>query len=208
VPLAVCDAVFSIGARYEAVTRPVVRRFAGFIGSALYAPDPGKLVTPREALCLCNRHTDESLATEVFGNRQRTSTRNGVLKTEALRRWLSVLADQNLTSFADILSGRNWLAGVKAIPGQGHAVLSYFLMLSGDGSRIKPDRHILRFCERHRGRLQDLAPIATEPAIEPRRLDYAIWLHASANSGQDQRLIPSVPSRANPPAASCPPVAG
>ena len=185
VPLAVCDAVFSIGARYEAVTRPVVRRFARFIGSALYASQPGEAVTPRQALAICSHHTDDALAADALRNRQRTSTRNGILKSEALRRWLTAFADQNLASFADVLASSTWLPKVKAIPGQRDAVLPYFLMLAGDGSRIKPDRHIVRFCERHGGKVADLAAIAAAIGIEPRQLDYAIWLHESSAPGKD-----------------------
>src|SRR5205085_11785142 len=66
-------------------------------------------------------HTPEFLADELFQNRQRTSTRGGILKAEAVVRWASILHKHGLDSRID-LWGKAALPEVEeelaAVPGQ------------------------------------------------------------------------------------------
>ncbi len=87
-PLCVIDSVFSIGVRYESV-RNVIDRYCRRFDLPKQAPkgtvplrDQQESITgflirvvPIDA---------DRLATEVFGNRQRTSARNGILKANAV----------------------------------------------------------------------------------------------------------------------------
>ena len=87
--LCVIDAVFSIGVRYEGV-RAVVRRYCEYFGLEEYRPDQSAVPAKasQEALSGLVRHFDdlglERMTSEVFVNRQRTSTKSGILKAEAV----------------------------------------------------------------------------------------------------------------------------
>src|SRR3954453_5333642 len=73
----VLDAVWSIGARYDAVVAPLVRRVLedGATGPLLAPEPPAQDVYPLERFT--DRFPDEEALLAVARNRQRTSTRNG-----------------------------------------------------------------------------------------------------------------------------------
>jgi hypothetical protein len=77
-PLCVIDAVFSIGVRYGTVRRVVAA------WRAVHQPN-----TISDALLATACLTGEELARAYFGgNRQRTSTHNGILKADAVIRFM------------------------------------------------------------------------------------------------------------------------
>src|ERR1700728_4672511 len=81
-PFCVIDAVYSIGARYESTWRTVCdfRKWAKWEGKQEHSiNDFLDLLRPY-------RGRWEVLGTEVFRNRQRTSSRSGILKAEAVYR--------------------------------------------------------------------------------------------------------------------------
>jgi len=194
-PLCVIDAVYSIGVRYEGV-RNVVARYCRRFGLPKQSPKgtvpqrnqqesiTGFLVrvVPIDA---------ERLATDVFGNRQRTSARNGILKADAVVQFAGVLARHRIEHLQDVLEARDLSAverDVRRIPGQASGLSwRYFLMLAGREDLVKPDRMIFRFLERVVGRPVGadeaqamLAAAAREldrefPGITPRTLDNLIW---------------------------------
>lgn len=195
-PLCVVDAVFSIGVRYEAV-KNAIQRLCSYYDIQQYAksrpkvPDVGQQVSTTDFLRLFGGKRPEQLANEVFINRQRTSTRNGILKAEALIRFLEVLKDFNAEYFQDIprlIEDFSFERCIKAIPGQGSGTsLKYFFMLAGSDDLIKPDRMILRFLHSATGRIFALEQcqivlygVASELNkqgynLTPRLLDNIIW---------------------------------
>lgn len=146
-PLCVIDAVFSIAARYEAVTRPTVARFAQ--GQVPEWPLYGRGVSfehsVSEAITSLDRFSPEELANTVFKNRQRTSTRNGILKAEASLLFMKALLNAGIDRYSDLTAERLVGAGIdiRKVPGQ-NISYDYFVLLAG-GQTVKPDRMIVRF---------------------------------------------------------------
>lgn len=195
VPQCVIDAVFSIGVRYEGV-RNTVTRFSTYLGLALKRPgaeypDIQAQLPVEEFLRSFDELGLDVYVSEVFGNRQRTSPTNGILKAEAVYRFCKVLQKYGINYLQDVknLYGNEaFEAEIKAIPGQKSGIsLVYFYMLAGDDQWVKPDRMIVRFLEKALGRKVriDEAQALLEktvallksryPELTPRLLDYEIW---------------------------------
>ncbi|MDE2166440.1 MAG: hypothetical protein KGJ66_08895 [Alphaproteobacteria bacterium] len=192
-PLCVIDAVFSIGVRYESVQR-TVRSWCEFQNPVweMYGR-PGKLPPHGldEFVELLKRHDVPYLAEHVFQNRQRTSTRSGILKAEAVYRFARALLDTGINTLGDTEdTTRNEEARkkVKTIPGQRSGIsFNYFLMLAGSDDFVKADRMLCRFVSAalHRPveppEAQALVTQAAHhlkqvfPRLTPRLLDYVIW---------------------------------
>lgn len=202
-PLCVIDAVFSIGVKYE-TTEATVGRVCDRLGwPRLASSRAGRGEGPQGLTDLLHAHeglTAEEVAEQIYGNRQRTSTKSGILKAEAVRLFAEALLTAGINSFADITPDRMDLveALVLGLPGQGSGIaFDYFRMLAGDDSFIKPDRMVLRFVAtaldlpaepnpRLSSALVRLA--ARELACRghdwtPRTLDYAIWVRQRRSEG-------------------------
>ena len=195
-PLCVIDAVFSINTRYTAVEN-VIGRVCDRLGVARFAAGEGVL-PDRDTQLSTSRFLErigaadpEELARNLFGNRQRTSPRNGILKADAAVRFAQVLQHGRIEYLQDAagLGERPDIeASVHRIPGQSSGLSwRYFLMLAGDETLTKPDRMVLRFLARALGRepAADEAQALLEqavvelrsdcPALTPRLLDHLIW---------------------------------
>ena len=130
-------------------------------------------------------------------NRQRTSSRHGILKAEAVRELAGVLIDAHVMVPSDIaaltvkqradLRGR-WIA----VTGQRSGLSwDYLLMLAG-GEGVKADRMVRRFVADALGRTanevsQDQAhALVIEAAgrlgVGVSQLDFAMWLYQSGNA--------------------------
>ncbi len=195
-PLCVVEAVFSIGVRYEGV-KNTIQRLCNYYCIQQDAKDKrtissiGDQLSTTGCLKLFGDKTPEQLANEVFRNRQRTSTRNAILKAEAVIKFLKVLKDFNAEYFQDIprlIEDESFEYCIKSIPGQGSGTsLKYFFMLAGSDDLIKPDRMILRFLHRAIGQILSLEQcqiilygVANELNkqgynLTPRLLDNIIW---------------------------------
>jgi hypothetical protein len=194
--LCVIDAVFSIGVRYESV-RAVIHRYCDYFGLDVYRPDPSALPARRsqETLgALVGHFADlglEHMTGKVFVNRQRTSTRSGILKSEAVWKFADALKSNGIEDLQDAAEAPPNAAVRRAIgliPGQSSGIsLKYCWMLAGSDELIKPDRMVLRFLEDCLGRpvgtaeaphlvagaVARLKPL--HPALTPRLLDHQIW---------------------------------
>src|ERR1700682_4622399 len=104
-PLCVIDSVFSIGVRYESTERTVKDFCArchwqkdrrGQAGGEHTISDFLQILQPYE-----NRWED--MADDLFHNRQRTSTKSGILKAEAVYRFSKTLRRFGIETFADVL---------------------------------------------------------------------------------------------------------
>ena len=195
----VIDAIFSINARYASVQN-TVNHYAAYSNKPCFRTDKLRLppLARQESIETFIKTTERfkhadyhSLATDVLRNRQRTSSRNGILKATATIQFAKVLRKYGVNYFQDIKriqSDTLFEKEILKIKGQGSGIsLKYFFMLAGNDSLVKPDRWILNFIRSAIGRT--LQPdIATDliikssklltikhPHITPRLLDYEIW---------------------------------
>ncbi|WP_226347256.1 hypothetical protein [Agilicoccus flavus] len=200
----VLDAVWSIGANYDAVVAPLVKRVADACGDAqpltpeidAPGPDPTPLIDFRSRF-----PSPESLL-EVTHNRQRTSSTSGIPKTEAVLRYCDTLLENDVVDLAsaqkvltDAEKQRAVTAKLQEIPGSGVRE-GYFWMLVGSNDLVKPDRQVLRWLREHgivtdvAGARTVLAEIARELSdrrglpVTPWELDNAIWRAVSRSSAR------------------------
>ena len=187
VPLCVIDAVFSIGANYVA-TQNTVRRFRESFSTP---PDTADQLSISEFIKIYDEYGIEGMTERVYQNRQRTSTRMGILKTEAVLRFSKVLSRFGVEYLQDVqkvIGNLGFEAEIKKIPGQRSGIsLRYFYMLVGEKNYIKPDRMITRFVEQVTGKSYSAKEItrllmgACDLLVKdymnltPRMLDNLIW---------------------------------
>jgi len=197
VPLCVLDAVFSLNATYEA-TRRVPERYCRHYALPLTCPRTELPPTEQQHavtdfLANLERKGVEAFAADVVRNRQRTSTRNGILKAAAARRFAGALVEHGIEYLQDVsvaATDQQLEVAVRAIPGQRSGIsLTYFFMLAGADELVKPDRMLGRFLRRCLGRnvgpeeTQELLSAAAAqlrvrfPQLTPGVLDQLIWRH-------------------------------
>ncbi len=194
-PLCVIDAVWSIGVRYTGVQRLVARYCESTnqkrIRDSAELP-PTNVQLSIRAFCNWLGQFDATvLAEQIFCNKQRTSTQNGILKAEAVRRFAKALDSFGVEFFQDVPSvaaSRAFEAEIASIPGQSSGIsLKYFWMLTGSDDFVKPDRMVLRFLEAglgHRVNLSQAEQVLRQacvhlrtnyPNMTLRLLDHEIW---------------------------------
>lgn len=192
-PLCVIDAVFSIGVKY-ASTQNVVDHYCAYFHQPKYLSQVygcqtdhtiSQLIDNIEAVGV------ENAANYIFRNHQRTSTKNGILKAEAVLRFAKILKKYGVETF-DGLRYENLPPGmekkIRMIPGQKSGLsFHYFCMLVGDDTQAKPDRHVLRFLKESTGKdfsiveVQEILTATVDqlkelyPNLSVRLLDHAIW---------------------------------
>ncbi len=198
-PLCVVDAVFSIGVRYTS-TQKVVSNLCEFAGWM-------RFVTSREArgageygigdlILMFDEFGIEGMVERAFQNRQRTSSRSGILKAEAVLLYCRALTEAGINDFPDLDAERREYAEaiILGLPGQSSGIaFDYFMMLAGDDNLIKPDRMVQRYVGCALG--LESVPQPRQAAIlvrlaakelrqrgrhwTPLSLDHAIWKHQS-----------------------------
>lgn len=209
----VIDAIFSIGVAYESVEKAVHNYWAYQLGlQTCQVEDPRLLnhiygtaeyrLQPTEPdtsisdfLLLAKQLSVEELARDVFKNRQRTSTQNGILKSEAVAGICHVLNELNILSFESlrqVLGDQDRFQKLQdnfcGVRGQKSGIsFNYFLMLAGSDEHIKPDRMVIRYLSGVLGKQidsGDASPLLIDasvilkkrwPRITPRLLDYGVW---------------------------------
>lgn len=187
-PLCVIDSIFSIGVKYE-IVQNTLNRFCEHFKIDKFS-NSGELTTS-DFLKLMNQQPIKELTENIYQNRQRTSTRSGILKSEAVILFLEVLQKfeiQKLSDIDKIFNSEQFEIEIKKIPGQNSGIsLVYFFMLAGSDELIKPDRMIIRFLENISGEkvsLNDCQLILVEVSkelkkngfnITPKILDNLIW---------------------------------
>lgn len=193
-PLCVIDAIFSIGVKYasaEKVDNRYIDRFS-------LPPLQIKKTSP--LLQVQKQHTMTQLAdnidrigideiSDTLFNRQRTSSRNGILKTEAVYQWAKILSSHGIEVLQDVANiTTNIESELRSVRGQASGIsLNYFYMLSGDDNLCKPDRWIIRFitdaigCKISVSEAQSLLEktiiilMKKYPKLSVRLLDNVIW---------------------------------
>jgi hypothetical protein len=190
----VLDAVWSIGAHYDRVVVPLVRRVAELHGDASPTCPPEDAPThdpfPLDAF-LASYPDEERLRAAT--NSQRTSTRNGILKADAARRYAQILESTGISTRVQAAAVHGDAGKLDAlnskfrrVPGDG-VRRDYFWMLVGSDELVKPDRMVLRFLARHgvpvgveaaRDVLAELARDLSSTRglpVTPWMVDHAIW---------------------------------
>jgi hypothetical protein len=195
-PLCILDAVFSINAKYES-TRNVVERYCHHYKLRQVRKDPLRLppVEEQEPVSAfvekISNLGPEKFAGMVLANRQRTSTKSGIMKSEAALRFAQVLKLHKVEYFQDVekIQGKeDFENAVKAIPGQRTGItVRYFYMLAGSDDFVKPDRMILGFLKDQLGErlsqdeAQGILSEASDalkpqyPHLTTKTLDHHIW---------------------------------
>ena len=196
VPVCVIDAVFSIGVRYSS-TEAVVRRFCTYFDIPYSGPNRRPQIEDqlslKNFLDIYDEYGIERMTREVYQNRQRTSSRGGILKSDAVLQFSQVLSRHtvNYLQDVDLVVGKQSLEfDIMQIPGQRSGIsLRYFYMLIGNENFIKPDRMIRRFLYSALGRhltFNDCHDAVVGAQIllvndyhdlTPKSLDHLIWLY-------------------------------
>jgi hypothetical protein len=150
--LCVIDSIWSIGVHYSTVERVLdsylkARELGGLEGHQSCQDGPRAFLDWfRQS---CSPQNGETLA-GLLGSRNRTSSRNGVLKADAVLTAMQLLDSSSIDTTSDLLAHaseieRQW---IRHIPGQKSGISwRYVLMLAGKAG-VKPDRMILSFMKR------------------------------------------------------------
>lgn len=194
-PLCVIDAVFSINARYEAAEN-AVKRFCEYFSLPCRCeeiPPQAEQLSVADFVRLYDDYNPSEMAAEVYQNRQRTSTRNGILKADAVLRFSKVLQRFQVDYYQDtqkIVGRSTFESAIAKIPGQGSGISTlYFYMRIGEQGYVKPDRMIERFISSAIHRTLSIEESADAliraqrilvkqyPHLTPRGLDALIWTY-------------------------------
>ncbi len=193
--LCIVDAVWSIGAHYDNVVVPLVRKLAKEFGvEQPTVPMSGPTGTdPLPLTRLADLSVDELIRST---NWQYTSTRGGIWKADAVLRHIHVFSAHGVTGLADAIAlfgdERRFVAvnkDLRPIPGEGaHSVRrDYLWMLIGQDDLIKPDRMVLRWFKKYGFVLDPVGArdliAALVPAVSARlkrcvtawEIDHAVW---------------------------------
>jgi hypothetical protein len=198
VGLAMIDAIWSIGVRYQSVQNVIARyraeRLAGGRDAEADRPEDVR------------RFIEASGGPEGFAlrmhNHQRTSSRNGILKAEAVLHEARILEQEGVAVPADLAgAGEERLQHLRArwsaVPGQASGISwRAFCMLVGL-AEVKPDRMIRRYAATALGRSSETAvgveeahdlvmATAAHLGVSPRELDYAIWSYQSGSAADSR----------------------
>jgi hypothetical protein len=195
-PLCIIDAVFSISIKYT-TTQNVVQRFSSYInidkfrqyGSSF--PRIDKQYSINQFIDFYEENNIDFITNNVYKNKCRTSTVNGILKSKAVLEFAKVLQKHEINYFQDltkVVNNANFERDIKHIKGQGSGIsLSYFFMLAGDENLIQPDRMVERFVEDCIGKKLSTNELTqlflkvikilkdTYPNLTLRELDHEIW---------------------------------
>lgn len=185
ISVCIVDCVYSLRAKYESVTVPVIDRYAEtYMQNNKYRS--GDNVS--DLLHHINEAGGpESFAHNILKNNQLSG---GVLKSAVcykLAYFLKLLGIETIEDFRSYESMELLETVVRSVNGIGDAAANYLFMLAGDSGRCKPDVHIRR-CVREAcntslsdSEYQDLFKSAIKilnkdyPSLTVSSLDYIIW---------------------------------
>ena len=193
-PLCVIDAVFSIGVRYSSTEATVLR----FCESFKLPLSRGVEIPPREEQLSIQKFVEinleygtERMAADIYRNRQRTSTRGGILKAEAAALFAQVLANHGVNHFQDlnkVQGNSEFEAAIKEISGQHSGIsMRYFYMLAGD----EKDLPILMTASKL-SQNRYLRPLLVQRASKTRPDGQAIFIRGDRRAAF-RRRVPACP---------------
>lgn len=200
--LCIVDAVWSIGANYDTVVVPMVRER---VAKALGVKSPTAPADGFEAKDPITLQKLEDLGRDGLTgltNLQRTSTRNGILKSEAVFQHCRIFREHKIETLEEaivLMEDDSRFAVVdkalRSIPGEGSYGIrrNYLWMMLGNDDLIKPDRMVLRWLAGQGvktdpdGARSIIASLVSKVELPGRRrptaweVDHAIWLTTRAN---------------------------
>jgi hypothetical protein len=191
--LCVLDATWSIGINYQAVKNILTRYRRARHAAGCENPGRDDLEDLRKVIA--GEGGPKAFA-DTVANRQRTSTRGGILKAEAVERACQALIGVNIRTVHDLrvadvsrltAAEQAWLQ----IRGQGSGLSwRYLLMLTGRQD-VKPDRMVIGFVKDalgHRPTAAQAADLVQNAAAalraEVRTLDHRIWQYQRTATGR------------------------
>ncbi len=145
-PMCILDCVYSLRAKYYAVTVPVLQRYAdAYMGGDLYAAQG----TLSDFMAHVNGFDDcSAFAGDVLKNHQVLSGRNKAEVCYEIAAKLHDLLDiDTLADFQHFEKEALLELVLRSVKGMGDAAVNYLFMMAGDPNRCKPDVHI-RHCVR------------------------------------------------------------
>jgi hypothetical protein len=125
-PLCIIDAVFSLGVKYEG-TRRTVMRYCDYFNlerirkSREAVPPKDEQESVKSLIKKMDSLGLEKFARDIFRNKQRTSTKSGILKSEAVLRFATVLSKFGVNYLQDVskvVSDEMFEKEIMNIPGQ------------------------------------------------------------------------------------------
>lgn len=190
------DAVYSIGVNYQGVIN-VVNNYIEYNKLNFKRESCGGFDHTIDDLILIIEKIGgpENFAKNVLKNRQRTSTKNGILKSEAIYIIAKILKNYGVNNKDDLdkirfsSEGKLLEEDILKVKGQKSGVmLKYFYMLCGNPNLCKPDRQLHRFVTEiiPEAKLDDLQEIMEQtvkilkpkyPKLNVRLLDGQIWAY-------------------------------
>lgn len=193
-PLALLDAVFSIGVRY-ASTRNVVIRYCSHYGLLRIRPraeflPPDTQHTISDMIFNIETVGNDAFAGHILCNRQRTSAKNGILKADAVLQCAYILQSYGIETIQSFntCNKEELKMDFCAVPGQKSGKSFVYLeMLCGNDNYCKPDRHIIHFVAEALNRPVSAAQATfyleqscvflqqQHPNLTLRMLDHIIW---------------------------------
>jgi hypothetical protein len=185
--VAIIDAVWSIGVKYASVENVLARYREARSGQGANADED----TAADFIDFVEQLGGPDAFAEQVNNRQRTSSKSGILKAEAVLREARMLAEEQIVVPQDVLSADDarleTLSGRWAeVPGQSSLVSWHYFLMRAGVQGVKPDRMIRRFVARALRRPGPQA-VGTEEArylvaataewlgVDPSELDHEIW---------------------------------
>lgn len=186
--LCVIDSVQSTGVTYSSVEN-VVARYRAYRRAQGGDPNADGVA---ELLTTFDELDDPQGWSKKIGNSNRTSTRSGVLKSEAIRDAARVLGLEGIGSTAALRKSaeddvrleqvrRAWCA----VTGQRSGITWHYMQMLAGIEGVKPDRMICRFVADSLGRprgavtptfaLKIVTAAAKELRMSPTDLDHAVW---------------------------------
>ncbi|HWL43504.1 MAG TPA: hypothetical protein VNQ73_11220 [Ilumatobacter sp.] len=186
--LCILDSIWSIGIRYTTVGK-VVDRWRADVRATGLDPD---VRGARDLARDIDRVGGPHAFAQQIGTMHRTSTRNGVLKAEAVHAAALAVACEGVDSTEELRSRADDPALRSAwcdIRGQGSGISWHYLLILAGVQDVKPDRMIMRFVNRAlepdparsaevvRGVLIETLQVlqADHPELTLRALDHTIW---------------------------------
>lgn len=207
VALCALDAVFSIRARYYAVVSPLIDRACSLLNIPRFYMCANRMPSEREEISVSDfksklNCTDPNEVAELLNNRQRTSTKSGILKADAFIRYLDVFTDLKVNTYQDVNRKVDEInPRLRQIRGQNVSV-DYFFMLAGNTDDVKVDTWINSFVYDAIGRnvppeqVKDLFRSAVQyyrkgcyPYLTVRMLDHTVWSWQRKSGNQNQRKV-------------------
>ena len=196
-PICIFDAVFSIGIRYEMARKAWINysKYFNLAFKEMQNFENGEIDNNEHTIddFIKNFHSFKNVddfLSQTGVSRHRTSSRNGILKIEAVFQIAEIMKSLGINTVQDFRSypdRKDLDDKIRNVKGQRSGImLKYLYMLAGSPDICKPDRHIMYFYKTYypdieQNQIQELMNQTVKclkpdyPDLTVRMLDNAIW---------------------------------